>query len=52
MDQKESETTDRGMLAGCLDISKYFFSTILEALPNNLFIGGLNGAYNRIQDEK
>lgn len=49
---KGNGSTDRGVLAGCLDIAKYFFSTMLEALPNILFIGGLHGAYKRIQDEK
>lgn len=52
MGWKGNGSTDRGVLAGCLDIVKYFFSTMLEALPNNVFIGGLHGAYKRIQDEK
>lgn len=52
MGRKGNGTIDRGLSAGCLDIAKYFFSTMLEALPKNLFIGGLHGAYKRIQDEK
>lgn len=52
MCRKGNGAIDRGVSAGCLDIAKYFFSTVLEALPNNVFIGGLHGAYKRIQDEK